>query len=175
MKRVQRVNGSLAQVWGRPQCGFHISAPNVLPAENITGLMCLRKKALCRESNEESPESQWLFGAVWGGRSAASTFQPQRSPRGKHGKANMIAQKRIYISPLTPFSVSPRSLVLRRDRHKETHNPEVNPQSPITAQRRENARMAIPTLAEQERNISQAVLFGAVRQTAGVIERKTFQ
>ena len=41
-----------------------------------------------RESNEESPESRRLFGAGLGARS------PQRTPRGKHGKANMITQKR---------------------------------------------------------------------------------
>ena len=43
MKRVQRGGSaastfdSLAQVWGRPQCGFHISAPNGLPAETWQG------------------------------------------------------------------------------------------------------------------------------------------
>ena len=42
------------------------------------------KAVLCRESNEESPESQWLFGAVWGA-------QPQRTPRGKRSKADVIA------------------------------------------------------------------------------------
>ena len=31
MKRVQRANGSLAQVWGRPQCGFHILPPTDSP------------------------------------------------------------------------------------------------------------------------------------------------
>ena len=30
-------------------------------------------------------------------------------------------------------------------------------------------------MAEQERNIPQAVLFGAMRQTAGVIEHRTFR
>ena len=32
------------------------------------------------------------------GRSAASTFQPQRSPRGKHGKAKRFTQKRTYAA-----------------------------------------------------------------------------
>ena len=74
MKRVQRVEDSLAQVWGR-------AAPNGLPAENITKPMRSRKNALCRAADSV---------------------------------------------PRVPF-------VLRRDRHKETHKPEVNPQSPITA------------------------------------------
>ena len=95
MRRVQRVEDSLAQVWGR-------AAPNVFPAESIARLIDLRQKVLCRESNEESPESQWLFGAVWGGRSAASTFQPQRIPRGKHCKTNMLTQKHTQTAPPTP-------------------------------------------------------------------------
>ena len=51
-----------------------------------------------RESNEESPESRRLFGAVWGA-------QPQRSPRGKTHKANAIAQRRTKAAPPAPFSV----------------------------------------------------------------------
>ena len=45
-----------------------------------------RKAHPHHESNEESPESQWLFGAVWGA-------QPQRTPRGKRYKANVLTQK----------------------------------------------------------------------------------
>ena len=41
MKRVQRANGSLAQVWGR-------AAPNGLPAENAAKPIWSRKNALCR-------------------------------------------------------------------------------------------------------------------------------
>ena len=55
------------------------------------------------ESNEESPESRWLFGAGLGARS------PQRTPRGKHGKANVITQKRTHAAPPTSF---PRPLVV---------------------------------------------------------------
>ena len=44
MKRVQRADGSLAQVWGR-------AAPNGLPAENITKPMRSRKNALCRAAD----------------------------------------------------------------------------------------------------------------------------
>ena len=74
MKRVQRVEDSLAQVWGR-------AAPNGLPAENITKPMRSRKNALCLAADSV---------------------------------------------PRVPF-------VLRRDRHKETHKPEMNLPSPITA------------------------------------------
>ena len=82
MKRVQRVEDSLAQVWGR-------AAPNGLPAENIAKLMRSRKNALCR--------------------AADSVLRSLRSPR------------------------SPVPFVLRRDRHKETRKPEMNPPSPISA------------------------------------------
>ena len=94
MKRVQRANGSLAQVWGR-------AAPNGLPAENAAKPIWSRKNAL----------------------------PPRRRLR----------------SPFPPFSAFPRPFVLRRDRHKETRNPEVNQPSSITARQPENALMAITT------------------------------
>ena len=94
MKRVQRVEDSLAQVWGR-------AAPNGLPAENTTKPIWSRKNALCR--------------------AADSVLRSLRSPR------------------------SPVTFVLRRDRHKETHKPEVNQPSSITARQPENALMAITT------------------------------
>ena len=107
-----------------------------------------------RESNEESPGSQWLLGAVWGA-------QPQRTPRGKHRKANMFTQKRAYTPPPTPFSAFPRPFVLRRDRRQKTRNLEVNQQSRITARRLRTHEWRSRPTAEQERNITQAVLFGA--------------
>ena len=124
MKRVQRANGSLAQVWGR-------AAPNGLPAENAAKPIWSRKNAL----------------------------PPRRRLR----------------SPFPPFSAFPRPFVLRRDRHKETRKPEVNQQSPITTRHLRTHEWRSRPTAEQERNIPQAVLFGAMRQTAGVIERKTFR
>ena len=58
----------------------------------------------------------------------------------------------------------------RRDRRKETHNPEVNLQSLITERSlRTYYRRSRPT-AEQKCNIPQAALFDAGRQTAGVIQ-----
>ena len=48
MKRVQRVEDSLAQVWGR-------AAPNVFPAESITKPMCLRKDPLAPRRQPRSP------------------------------------------------------------------------------------------------------------------------
>ena len=129
---------------GRPLCGFHLLPRNItrparpaavrpplIGAEQVSVIHSspfLRETHPRRESNEESPESQWLFGAGLGARS------PQRTPRGKHGKANMLAQKCPHASPPTPFSDPPqflRSLVFRRDRRKETHNPEVNQLSSI--------------------------------------------
>ena len=55
-------------------------------------------------------------------------ISPQRIPRGKHGKANTLAQKRTLLRRRLR-SPSPRSLVffvLRRERHMKTRKPEVN-------------------------------------------------
>ena len=60
-KRVQRGRSaastfdSLAQVWGRPQCGFLISAPNGLPAENMARLSGSRKDARTPRRRLRSP------------------------------------------------------------------------------------------------------------------------
>ena len=76
-------------------CGTRVRCSKIA----IIAMFC--KEALCRESKEESPERPqsgfhiWLFGAVWGGRSAASTFQPQRTPRG-------VITKKQFISKGTP-------------------------------------------------------------------------
>ena len=44
------------------------------------------------DSNEESPESQWLFGAVWGA-------QPQRSPRGIISNQRAITKEALPPMP----------------------------------------------------------------------------
>ena len=118
-----------------------------------------RKAHPHHESNEESPESRRLFGAGLGARS------PQRTPRGKHFKADMFTQKRTYAAPPTPspsFSAFPRPFVLRRDRHKKNAQARSEPRKPDNRadDSRTRYRRSRPT-AEQERNISQAVLFGA--------------
>ena len=102
MKRVQRVEDSLAQSGARPQCGFHIS--------------------------------------------------PQRTPRGKHGKANMITQKRTHAAP-PPSPASPRAPVgiAARKRTNDDHDP----------RRNRNATYRKPSC------------LALTRQTAGVIEHKT--
>ena len=101
MKRVQRVEDSLAQVWGR-------AAPNGLPAENAAKPIWSRKNALCR---------------------AASVPRVPSFPR--------------------------------RDRRQKTRKPEVNQQSPITTRHPRTHEWRSRPTAEQERNIPQAVLFGA--------------
>ena len=60
----------------------------------------LRETYPHHDPNEESPESQWLFGAGLGARS------PQRTPHGKHSKVDMVTQKRSSAAPPTPFSAS---------------------------------------------------------------------
>ena len=59
-KRVQRGRSaastfdSLAQVWGRPQCGFLISAPNGLPAESISKPKVHAKMHPCRAISKQT-------------------------------------------------------------------------------------------------------------------------
>ena len=125
----------------------------------------LLKATLPRIKRRESRESNTLWRRFGGGRSAASSFQPPTDSPREHDKAKRFTQKRTSAAPPTSFPA--RSLVLCRDRHKETLVPEVNRKSLITARGFENVLMAISTRAEQEREIPQAVLFVA-RQTAGV-------
>ena len=142
---------------GRPLCGFHLLPRNItrparpaavrpplIGAEQVSVIHSspfLRETHPHRESNEESPESRRLFGAGLGARS------PQRTPRGKHDKANMVTQKRTLPRRRlrSPFSAFPRPFVLRRDRRQKTRKPEVNQPSSITARQPENALMAITT------------------------------
>ena len=65
-------------------------------------------------------------------------------------------------------SASPFPVVTPSESPKETCKPKVNWQNSITTPTHENARVAIPTHAEQERDTAQDDLFGAMRQTAGV-------
>ena len=51
---------------------------------------------------------------------------------------------------------------------QETHKPKVTPTKSDNRRTSENALMAISTRTEQKRRIAQAVLFGAMRQTADV-------
>ena len=105
----------------RPQCGFHISAPQRTPRGIITNMHTITKEA------------------------------PTRCGASFH----------ISDSGRTP-SGSPQKM----------HNPQVNQQSKITPYRRENARTALPTPAEQKRSLPQSVLLGTVRRAAGVSQLK---
>ena len=125
------------------------------------------KKVLCRESNEESPESQWLFGAGLGG-AQPPTFSPRKALQSQY-----VPAKRTYATPpLRPsFSMS-----LRRDRHKETHKPEINPLTPITAPTiRERATGDPDPRRNRNATSRKPSCLALTRQTAGVIEHKTSQ
>ena len=144
MESVQKGNDPLAQSGAR--------SPSVLPAESIARRMWLRKNALCRDLYEESPESQWLFGAGLG--RAAPTFslryrceyavivleehdrlaaRLRRSHRHCGLRRKDMASVQGLSSPQEAFRSPPGLLRgFRRDRRKETLKPEVNPQSLIT-------------------------------------------
>ena len=100
---------------------------------------------------------------VWGA-------QPQRTPRGKNFKTNMTTQKGTKAAPPAPSPVL-RTPVTRRDRHKKTRKPEVNPQRQITPKRHENARMAISTLRNRNGAHRKPSLFHNVKKT-GVNRRQ---
>ena len=87
--------------------------------------------------------------ALW--RRFGGAQPPTNSPR-KTWQSQCACAKTHSHSAADFVPSSPRRLrvlsvssVLRRDRHKETHKPEVNQPSPITARQPENALMAIPT------------------------------
>ena len=124
MKSVQRANGSLAQSGARPQCGFHLLD---------SGKSSLYPSVLCRVkrthiANQMKRVQRVEDSLAQSGARPQCGFHllPQRTPRGKHGKADMLAQKRSCAAPPTPFPVP------RRDRRQKTHNPGVNQPSPIT-------------------------------------------
>ncbi len=124
MKSVQRANGSLAQSGARPLCGLRLLD---------SGKSSLYPSVLCRVkrtyiANQMKRVQRVEDSLAQSGARPQCGFHllPQRSPRGKHFKANVVTQKRTKAAPPTPFPVP------RRDRRQKTHNPEVNQPSPIT-------------------------------------------
>ena len=118
-----------------------------------------------RDPNEESPESRRLFGAVWGA-------QPQRTPRGKHDKADMFTQRRAHAAPPSPFSASLRT---------PSGSPQRNAQARSEPSKFDN-RMALENALRRSRptrnrngTYRKPSCLALMRQTAGVIEHKTFQ
>ena len=82
---------------------------------------------------------------------------PQRTPRGKHSKANAFTQKRTHAAPPTPFPVpsSLRPPSGSPQRNAQARSEPAMPDNHI-ANSRTHYRRSRPT-AEQERNIPQAV------------------
>ena len=109
---------------------------------------------------EESPESRRLFGAVWGA-------QPQRTPGGIMTNHKSIA-KEAPTRCGASFRISELRSCSRRDRHKETRKPKVNP--PKADNRANTGERANGDLdpAEQDRKLSQAVSFSSRRKKTGV-------
>ena len=170
---------------GRPLCGFHLLPRNItrparpaavrpplIGAEQVSVIHSspfLRETHPRRESNEESPESRRLFGAGLG--RAAPTDSPQKTLQSQCGHA-----KTHSISPPTPFSAFPRLFVPCRDRHQKTRTPEVNQKSPITAPTiRERATGDHDPRRNRNGTYRKPSCLALMRQTAGVIEHKTFR
>ena len=136
MKSVQRANGSLAQSG---------AAAVRLPLIGLGQVFVVPECPLpCqahphRESNEESPESQWLFGAVWGAAAVRlPPFAPADSPRkafqSQCGYAKAHKSRAADSVPRPPSGSPPENA---QSRSKPT-----KPDNHTTS---ENALLAIPT------------------------------
>ena len=133
-----------------------------------------REKHPRRESNEESPESGRLFGAVWGAAAVRLPhFAPADSPR-ETWQNQYDHAKTHSAAPPTPFSVPRVPFVLRRDRHKETRKPEVNQEIRITVSTiRERTTGDHDPRRNRNETYRKPFCLAHRRQTAGVIEHKT--
>ena len=126
----------------QPQCGLRLLEP-VKPSLYPRGPCRVKRTHIANQMKRvQGDKSPWR--SLGRGRSAASAFFPSVLPAENITKP--ICSRKNAPTPRrrlrSPF---PRPFVLRRDRHKETRKPEVNPQSPITARQPENALMAITT------------------------------
>ena len=106
----------------------------------------------------QGDESPWRrFGGA-----QPPTDSPRKTLQSQYVHAKVhLHRAAAPVLRVPPFSAFPRPFVLRRDRHKETRKPEVNQQSRITTRHPRTHEWRSRPTAEQERNIPQAVLFGA--------------
>ena len=129
MKRVQGgrcaastcCRATLHDLPDQPQCGLRLLEPGRSPL--YTQAPSCVKRTHAANQMKRVQRANGSLAQVWGA-------QPQRTPRGKHDKADMITQRRSHAAPPTPFPVPSCS---RRDRRQKTRTPEVNQESPITA------------------------------------------
>ena len=116
-RRESRESKTLWHSLGRPQCGFHISAPAFSPRYHIESANHIKRNA----------------------------YPTRRS----------FSYKRLRSSP-------------RRDRHKETHKPEVNPISTITSVPFENVLRRSRPARNRNAACRKPSCLARMRQTAGV-------
>ena len=103
-----------------------------------------RKTPPRRESNEESPGRRVSLAQVWG-RAAPNGLPAENAAKPIWSRKNALCRAADSVLRSLRSPRSPVPFVLRRDRHKETHKPEVNQPSSITARQPENALPAIST------------------------------
>ena len=114
----------------QPQCGLRLLEP-VKPSLYPRGPGRVKRTHIANQMKRvQGDKSPWR--SLGRGRSAASAFFPSVLPAENITKP--ICSRKNAPTPRrrlrSPF---PRPFVLRRDRHKETRKPEVNPPCPITA------------------------------------------
>ena len=131
------------------------------------------KEILCRESNEESPESQWLFGAGLG---AAAVRLPHSAPNGlpAENMAKPICSRKTHLRHAATSShvlhVSPSG---SPQRNAQSRSEPTHPDSRTDA--RERATGDPDPRRNRNATSRKPSCLALTRQTAGVIEHKTSQ
>ena len=136
MKSVQRANGSLAQSGAAAVRPPLIGLGQVFVVPECP-LPCQAHPH--RESNEESPESRRLFGAVWGAAAVrlppfAPADSPQKTWQSRYACAKALLRRAADSVPRPPSGSPPENT---QSRSKPT-----KPDNHTTS---ENALLAIPT------------------------------
>ena len=116
-----------------------------------------------------------LWRRFGGGRSAPSTFSPQRTPRGKHDKANVFTQKRTLPRRRlrSPSPASPRSPSGSPPENAQSRNEQTKSDNRTTI--RERASGDPDPRRNRNETYRKPSCLALTRQTAGVIKRKTFR
>ena len=134
---------------GQPQCGLRLLK---------TVKSSLRLSPLRRVKRPHAATQMKRVQRANGSLAQSGARSPSVLPA--ENIAKLMRSRKSALPPRRRLR-SPRPFVLRRDRRQKTRKPEVNQQSPITTRHPRTHEWRSRPTAEQERNISQAVLFGA--------------
>ena len=150
-------------------------ARRAVPASTLRGLRLLEpdKPALYaspprRVKSTHAANQMKRVQRANGSLAQSGARSPQRTPRGKHGKADMFTQNALCRAADSVLRV------FRRDRRQKTRKPEVNQPPSMTAPTiRERATGDPDPRRNRNATSRKPSCLALRRQTAGVIERKT--